>query len=75
MEIGIDIGGSHIGFGIVAEGKILSKKEYNFSEEEKINAKQAIREVIYKEIDEIGKNIDLNQINQIGISAPRYPGK
>ena len=34
MRIGIDLGGSHIGIGLIEKEKILRKSEYNFSKEE-----------------------------------------
>ena len=36
MNIGIDIGGSHIGVGLVgSSGKIINKKEVDITEQEK----------------------------------------
>ena len=36
MKVGIDIGGSHIGIGLVDnENKLIDKYEYNWKKEEK----------------------------------------
>lgn len=71
MKIGIDLGGSHIALGIVnEENKIISKKEHNWSKEEKDNlfksAEQYSKKFI-KELLEENKNI---QIESIGIGYP-----
>lgn len=67
MRIGIDLGGSHIGIGLIQDGKVFRKNEYNFSEEEK----KTIKEVLYKEIDNISKIVELRTIELIGVSLPR----
>ncbi len=71
MRIGIDLGGSHIGIGLIQDGKVFRKNEYNFSEEEKKNIKETIKEVLYKEIDNISKIVELRTIELIGVSLPR----
>lgn len=71
MRIGIDLGGSHIGIGLIQEGKVFRKIEHNFSEEEKQNVEEAIKRVLYKEIDEILKIVELRTIEFIGVSVPR----
>lgn len=70
MRIGIDLGGSHVAVGLIQDGKILKKNEYNFTEEEKQNAKETIKRILYKEIDDINKIVSLDTIERIGISAP-----
>ena len=42
MRIGIDLGGSHISIGLIEKGKILNKKEKDFSEEERNNIEEVI---------------------------------
>ena len=71
MRIGIDLGGSHIVIGLMQDGKKKKKNEYNFSEEEKKNIKETIKEVLYKEIDNISKIVELRTIELIGVSLPR----
>lgn len=78
MEIGIDIGGSHIGVGLVDNGKIISKKEmdlikkYSESEIEEIiitNVKKYIKEILFE------KNLTIQEIEHIGIAVPRKSRK
>lgn len=57
-------------FGLIQDGKIFRKNEYNLTEEEKQNAKETIKQIIYREIDDIIKIVNINTIERIGISAP-----
>ena len=68
MRIGIDLGGSHIGLGVVDDnGNILHKEERNFTAEDKKN----IKDVIIKEIVERIKKIEKDtKIDSIGIGVP-----
>ncbi|MDO5555413.1 MAG: ROK family protein [Clostridia bacterium] len=72
MKIGIDIGGSHVGIGIVNNsGEILAKeeKDYNKKEEDMSNmVLLTIIEVIEKIIKE--KNLRIKDIDSIGIAMP-----
>lgn len=52
MQIGIDLGGSHIAVGLIQEGRILAKKEKDLEEE-----KKQIEEIILKEIKKNIKEI------------------
>lgn len=69
MNIGIDIGGSHIAFGVVNENnKIIIKKEHSWSKEEKIDLLKSVEKYTKKYIKEI---IDENlEIEKIGIGFP-----
>lgn len=71
MKIGIDLGGSHIAIGLIKEGKVIEKKEYNFSQKDKENLEEVIREFIHKKIDTILEIVNIDQIEMIGISVPR----
>ena len=43
MNIGIDIGGSHVGVGLVgSSGKIINKKEVDITEKDKKNIERMI---------------------------------
>ena len=53
MKIGIDLGGSHIGVGVVQNGEIIYKIEKDLSENEKGN--KNIIELIIKIVNEIIK--------------------
>lgn len=75
MQIGVDLGGSHVGVGIVAEnGKIVIKKEQDltFSKDNINNTKVYIRDLIISLINsalrEIGAPICL--IEKIGVASP-----
>lgn len=71
MRIGIDLGGSHINIGVIEEGKVLQKKEHNFSEREKQNLEETLRQWLHEEIENIKKNIGANAIEMVGIAVPR----
>ena len=71
MQIGIDIGGSHIGVGILnSQGKILAKKEKNIQIEGEIQCylKDNIVSLVNELLKECG--IPLCLIERIGIAVP-----
>ena len=72
MRVGIDVGGSHIGLGIVdRSGKLLFKKEkdYPFREEDMSHmVVDIIIELMKNTI--IENNIDIKEIESIGIAIP-----
>lgn len=72
MKIGIDVGGSHVGLGIITEeGKLLLKNEmdYLFHDEDMSEiVVDTIIGLIYKIIRE--NNIDKNEIELIGVTFP-----
>ena len=71
MKIGIDIGGSHIAVGLINNnGEILIKKEKDIETKDRKNIEKFLIEQIVKYINEITKEISLEQIDLIGISAP-----
>ncbi len=75
MQIGIDIGGSHIGVGVVSEqGKITTKKEINLYEnfKEEVNKEEKIRDMVISLIRDILKQIGAPKcvIQKIGIACP-----
>lgn len=59
-------------YGLVQEGKILSKKEKEFYEEERLFIKDVIIESVNNFIRELltENEIDVKKIQSIGISAP-----
>lgn len=70
MNVGIDIGGSHIGIGLVdSNGKILKKEEKNITYREKNNIKEFIEHTI---IGTLKKWINEENITieKIGIGVP-----
>lgn len=73
MKIGIDLGGSHIGVGLVDNKRnILLKKEKDILKEEKQNIKEIINTTIKNNIEDILKNqnLKIEQIEYIGIAFP-----
>lgn len=76
MNIGIDLGGSHIGIGIVDENaKIIAKIEEDINKNCNENIEKVIElkivELINKLLEE--NNLSINQIGKIGISSPGEP--
>lgn len=68
MKIGIDLGGSHIGIGIVNEkGYVIEKSEKRIMEKERKDIKNIIEKYIVEKVNDITKN---NQITEIGIAIP-----
>ena len=73
MNIGIDIGGSHIGVGLVgSSGKIINKKEVDILPDDKKNIEKKIITTIEKFIKQILKEQDvtIKEIGYIGIASP-----
>lgn len=72
MKIGIDVGGSHIGLGLVdGKGKLILKKEkdYDKRQEDMSNiVLETIIDLIYKIINE--NNIKKEKIESIGLAFP-----
>lgn len=78
MKIGIDLGGSHIGVGLVKNDQILETRNKNFTKDEKNgNIKNIIIENIILMIEDILKanNILLEEVETIGIASPRISFK
>lgn len=80
MNIGIDLGGSHIGVGIVDKNaKIIDKIEEDINENNKKDNNEKIEEEILSKIVKNVKslletnNLIINQIGKIGISCPGEP--
>lgn len=68
MKIGIDLGGSHIGIGIVENnGKIIEKVEKRLMSKEKRNIKNSIESYI---IENVKKMQEKYEITEMGIAVP-----
>lgn len=66
MKIGVDLGGSHIGIGLIDDyGKILQKEEKIIKD--KTNIKNIIEEFITEKVIQIGLN---NDVDFMGIAVP-----
>lgn len=73
MNIGIDIGGSHVGVGLVgSSGKIINKKEVDITEKDKKNIEKMITNTIINFIKQILKeqDIEAKEIGYVGIASP-----
>lgn len=70
MKIGIDLGGSHIGVGLITNGEIIYKIEKDLQKDEK--GKENIIELIKKIVNTMIKqnNIKLKDLEVIGIACP-----
>lgn len=68
VKIGIDLGGSHIGIGVVdANGRIVEKIEKRFTSTEKKCIKKVIEGYISEHVLEFAKKY---KISEVGIGAP-----
>lgn len=68
MKVGIDLGGSHIGLGVIDNEKnIVEQFEKYFSEDEKKNAIEVIEKYIVEMVQELEK---IYEIDGIGIAIP-----
>lgn len=76
MNIGIDLGGSHIGIGLVDEdAQIIDKIEEDINSKNTENIEEEIFSKILKFINKLLKNnnLKISQIGKIGISCPGEP--
>ncbi len=67
MEIGIDLGGSHIAIGVIDNTKIIEKVETRLMTKEKNNIKNFLEEYITANINKFKEKYE---ITQIGMSVP-----
>ena len=56
MRIGIDLGGSHIGVGLIYKDKILDTRQKNFVDSDRINMKKTIIDTSVSMIKDILKS-------------------
>ena len=67
MKIGIDLGGSHIGFGVIEDEIIIEKFEKDFTDEDKSHIIEVIEEYIVGKVRELEERYS---IESIGIAVP-----
>lgn len=75
MRLGIDLGGSHVGIGLLNEkSEIIGKLEENLNEEEKKQIQTSLVQKIKRNTEQLLQNhgLTLESIEQIGIACPRY---
>ncbi len=72
MRIGIDIGGSHIGVGLINQGKIIKMEEQILTRKHRVNIKESIISIIVELLNKIidEEKVDLHDIEFIGIASP-----
>ena len=72
MRIGIDLGGSHIGVGLIYKDKILDTRQKNFVDSDRVNIKKTIVDTAIVMIKDLLKsqNIAQDDIELIGIASP-----
>ena len=72
MKIGIDLGGSHVGVGIIEDANLLISKDKIFTPEDKENIENAIVKYIDELINEVlqEQGVSIDQIEKIGVAAP-----
>lgn len=73
MKIGIDIGGSHIGIGLInADNKIINLKNKDFINEEKQEIKNNLEYILINTIEELltQSNLEKKHIEKIGVAIP-----
>lgn len=72
MKIGIDLGGSHVGIGLVNEDKIIASKDKIFTRQDRTDIENCIinesARIIYELLAE--NNINKKDIELIGIASP-----
>ena len=68
MKIGVDLGGSHIGIGIVNEkGYVIEKSERRIMQKDRKDIKNIIENYMVEKIKDI---IETSEITEIGIAIP-----
>lgn len=72
MKIGIDLGGSHIGIGLVQNDQIISIKDKIFTRADRQDIKNCIITEIEKLINELltENNLTKNDIKLVGLASP-----
>ena len=72
MRIGIDIGGSHVGVGLINKGVIVNMEEQVLTRQDRINIKENLIKIIINLLNKVmdHTHTDLNDIEFIGIASP-----
>lgn len=72
MKIGIDLGGSHIGVGLIEDSNIIASKDKILTREDRVNIKETIVKEIVSMIKELCKenNVKEEDLEIIGIASP-----
>ena len=72
MKIGVDLGGSHIGVGLIDGENILKMLDKNLTREDRVDIENTIINEIHRMIIEIlmEMNVKIEDIEYIGIASP-----
>ena len=73
LKIGVDLGGSHIGVGLIHGDEIIVTRDHNFKKEDRLDIENTIITYTENMINDIlnEKNISIDNIETIGIASPR----
>lgn len=73
MKIGVDLGGSHIGVGLIDGSSLVEAKDKILERKDRIDIESTIINSITNMANELCKenNIDISDIELIGIASPR----
>ena len=71
--MGVDIGGSHIGVGLIDGVRIVDSEDKILTRADRINIEKSITNEITRMVNALcsKNNIDVNEIELIGIASPR----
>lgn len=70
MNIGIDLGGSHIAVGIIEQDKVMDKIEKNFTKEERENVEKVLIDFIPTSMRQLMNRYPNEKIERVGMSSP-----
>lgn len=72
VRIGVDIGGSHVGVGIVKNGSIIDFAGRDLSKTDRLNIRDSLVDTIISLINDVleDSNLGVSDIESIGIAAP-----
>ena len=72
IRIGVDIGGSHVGVGVIINGNLIDLSGIDLSKQDKQNIKEALVNHILELINEVldDTQLSISEIDMIGIAAP-----
>ena len=72
MKIGIDLGGSHIGVGLIEGYDLKDTVDKFFSQEDKLNIEEAILNNTYELVEKLlnQNSISISDIEKIGVASP-----
>jgi glucokinase len=73
MRIGVDLGGSHIGVGLIEENKVIGEiKDKILTRQDRVNIEESIINEIVRMVNELleENNINLQDIELLGIASP-----